>query len=304
LNKDDNFLKKYRKFSPALFGIAIISFFFPFLGVSCSGQEITYSGMKLILSITDFQEMGNVGNKETMAIFSIIMLLIALISAIIGLWASFKNFDDKYKYLGILGIIGVAGLLIFIIVLDAIKSPYANIDTKIGFWLSLISFSAAGFVNFYYHSLYKKGEIETLTPEIFTKKSRPVDDRAEDEKTTLKAKHKRGIRKTYGYLRIISAPPDMTYLKGDTFPVNMEVTLIGRNPNCDIELKGDRKVSRNNSLLYHSKGVFQLEDRSTNGTFIKPSPESSFTKIDRTEIKPGYLIRVGEHYILRLELPK
>lgn len=155
MKDDNNLLKKYKKFSPAIFGIALISFFLPFISKSSIGQEVTISGIKIVFSII-VGIKGGFGVPE--AIISL-PIIVAFFSAIVGLWKSFKENEDKFKYLGIIGIVGSAGLLIFTIVVDSHKSTFVIINMKIGLWLSLISFLAATFINFYYHSLVKKGDL-------------------------------------------------------------------------------------------------------------------------------------------------
>ncbi|MBO9347610.1 FHA domain-containing protein [Chloroflexus sp. MS-CIW-1] len=81
---------------------------------------------------------------------------------------------------------------------------------------------------------------------------------------------------------------------GKVFPLNV-VTVIGRNPNCDIVLN-DSFLSSEHARLERRNGVWWLEDlNSTNGTFL-----NGFEVSGPTEVHPGDAIQVGR-VELRLE---
>ncbi len=81
---------------------------------------------------------------------------------------------------------------------------------------------------------------------------------------------------------------------GKVFPLNA-VTVIGRNPNCDIVLN-DSFLSSEHARLERRNGVWWLEDlNSTNGTFL-----NGFEVSGPTEVHPGDAIQVGR-VELRLE---
>ncbi|MBO9310878.1 MAG: FHA domain-containing protein [Chloroflexus sp.] len=81
---------------------------------------------------------------------------------------------------------------------------------------------------------------------------------------------------------------------GKVFPLN-PITVIGRNPNCDIVLN-DSFLSSEHARLERRNGVWWLEDlNSTNGTFL-----NGFEVRGPTEVHPGDAIQVGR-VELRLE---
>lgn len=74
---------------------------------------------------------------------------------------------------------------------------------------------------------------------------------------------------------------------GRCYPIKSEQILIGRAPECNIQLPDDY-VSRNHcQLMPDNNGVFLSDLKSTNGTFINGKPVSSQLLRDGDQIKIG-----------------
>ncbi len=85
-------------------------------------------------------------------------------------------------------------------------------------------------------------------------------------------------------LQIISGP-----LAGRVFKLDRELTLIGRNPDCDIVLP-PKSVSRKHCAVVRRSGGFELKDMgSTRGTFI-----DSRRLTQPTFLENGNVIHVGD----------
>jgi len=71
------------------------------------------------------------------------------------------------------------------------------------------------------------------------------------------------------------------------YELEKDVTRIGRAPDSEIALEGD-KVSRHHAAIRYWDGDFVLKDlRSRNGTFVNGQP------INVTKLDPGDCIKIG-----------
>ena len=137
-----------KKFSPTIFGLALICFFLPFIEVSCQGQKIvTYTGIQMITGTTieqpDLFGTGKQSKKvdpEPLAIF-------AFFSGVMGLGLSFLKGRKSSVAPAIAGIIGVIALLL-------LKSKLNNeilkegggmlqLEYGVGFWLTFVLYLSA-----------------------------------------------------------------------------------------------------------------------------------------------------------------
>jgi|GEM_PF-150245 len=103
------------------------------------------------------------------------------------------------------------------------------------------------------------------------------------------------------------SPPSefiLRYSQGDSevrdFPINKEDVLIGRSPECDIQLD-DQQVSRfHASLRISEDGLWLLDMESRNGTFINGEPIPPNRRIS---LQPEQSFRVGA-YIFKAVIPR
>jgi len=85
-------------------------------------------------------------------------------------------------------------------------------------------------------------------------------------------------------LQIIGGP-----LSGRSFKLDRELTLIGRNPDCDIVLP-PKSVSRKHCAIVRRRGAFELKDMgSTRGTFV-----DSRRLTQPVVLENGNVIQVGD----------
>ena len=81
---------------------------------------------------------------------------------------------------------------------------------------------------------------------------------------------------------------------GKTFPIEKDRITIGRKT-CDIRLS-DPEISREHVAVTLQGDVAILEDlKSANGTYVLGQ------RIDRIELKPGDMFRLGTHQLVFLE---
>jgi pSer/pThr/pTyr-binding forkhead associated (FHA) protein len=81
---------------------------------------------------------------------------------------------------------------------------------------------------------------------------------------------------------------------GKTFPVGKDRVTIGRKE-CDVHLS-DPEISRQHAAITLQGDVAVLEDlKSANGTYVLGQ------RIDRIELRPGDMFRLGTHQLVFLE---
>lgn len=140
-----------RKISPAIFGIALIMFFLPWINVSCGGERAaTFSGIQLVTGTTIKNPIENRTDKvkgEPLAIF-------ALLVVIVGFGVSFLK--DKSGAIGpaIAGGVGAIILLMLKYKLDneILKEGggMLHLDYGVGFYSTLVLFLFAIGINVYF----------------------------------------------------------------------------------------------------------------------------------------------------------
>ncbi|BEP16858.1 FHA domain-containing protein [Pyrofollis japonicus] len=103
------------------------------------------------------------------------------------------------------------------------------------------------------------------------------------------------------YLEIVNAPAQE--LIGKRIPVMLKVfpqVTIGRSPE-NVIIIPDPTVSRKHAAIKVEEGKIVLEDLgSTNGTYVYSQETGSFEKIEKIELKPGMIIRLGEQTIIKI----
>jgi pSer/pThr/pTyr-binding forkhead associated (FHA) protein len=105
-----------------------------------------------------------------------------------------------------------------------------------------------------------------------------VPDEGEDEATSLEDM---GVK---GPALVVRSGGGRT---GETFPLEVERTLIGRSPDCEIFLD-DVTVSRKHAVLHRREDAFVIEDLgSLNGTFLNKRRIESAELGDNDELQVG-----------------
>jgi predicted histidine transporter YuiF (NhaC family) len=137
-----------KNFSPAIFGLVLICFMFPWVNMSCQGQknEVTISGFQLATGTT-IQEQNQKVKSEPLAVA-------VLVLTILGLALSFLK-DKKSSIIP--GIIGVAAFILLLLLKSKIDTDASNqsmqVQYAIGFWMVLVLLIGAialnGYLYFY-----------------------------------------------------------------------------------------------------------------------------------------------------------
>ena len=156
-----------KKFSPAIFGIALICFFLPFMNVSCQGQKIaTLTGIQLVTGTTIQQpELPSLfgGKKQVQKPEKVAgepLAILVLLSAVVGLGLSFLK-GRKSSIAP--AIIGVAGLILLLLLKAELDNDILSegqgilqLEYGIGFWLTFLLFLFAAGLNGFLFSQRKK----------------------------------------------------------------------------------------------------------------------------------------------------
>src|SRR3990172_8569279 len=106
-------MENVKKFSPAVFGLALLCFLLPFVSVSCQGQKIaTFTGAQLVTGTT-LEQPGRFGGQgEGRKIDREPIAIIALASGVLGLGFSFLRSKKSAIVPAVFGGIGLVTLLV------------------------------------------------------------------------------------------------------------------------------------------------------------------------------------------------
>lgn len=143
----------HKKLSPAIFGIALICFFLPWVNVSCQGQKVmSFSGIQLVTGTT-IEEPTMFGAEQKRKVKGETFAILTFLSAIGGLALSFIK--DKKGTIGtvVTGSIGIVFLLLLKSKLDndilRETGGMVQLDYMAGFYLTLLLFLSVAGINVY-----------------------------------------------------------------------------------------------------------------------------------------------------------
>ncbi|MBN2132782.1 MAG: hypothetical protein JW741_24995 [Sedimentisphaerales bacterium] len=147
-----------RKYSPALFGLVLLCFCFPFTHISCQGDRVaTFSGVQLVvgtrISMADMELLGQNPRASQQRVGREFWAILAFLSAGAGL-AGFA-LKDRRRYLGggIIGGVGVLTLLLLKLRIDdavlregegVLRAEYGG-----GYYLAMLLFACAAALHGY-----------------------------------------------------------------------------------------------------------------------------------------------------------
>jgi phosphatidylserine synthase len=142
-----------KKFSPAIFGIAIVCFLLPWVNFSCQGQHVaTFTGLELVTGTT-IQQQGTFGQSQNKKANPEPLAIAVLLLTVLGLALSFQK-GGKASLIPT--IVGALTLILLFLLKSKIETDAANqsqgaIHTEyaIGFWLALIASVLAIVLNGY-----------------------------------------------------------------------------------------------------------------------------------------------------------
>ena len=155
-----------KKFSPAIFGVALICFFLPFISASCSGQKlVTLTGIQLVTGMTVERPESLWGQRQTERVNGEPLAIIAFISVLCGLGLSFIKGRKGLIMPTIMGAVGAVCLLALKSKVDSeiLRQGEGMIQVEYGagFWLAFLSLICAVGVNIFLVSQSKERVIET-----------------------------------------------------------------------------------------------------------------------------------------------
>ena len=154
-----------KKFSPTIFGIAILCFILPWVNFSCQGQHVaTFTGLQLVTGTT-VQQQGMFGQRQNQKVDSEPLAVAVLLFTVLGLALSFLK---SRKSSLIPSIVGVVSFILLLLLKSKIESDtirqgqgMIQVEYAIGFWLVFILFIAAIALNGYLYFDSKK-EIQSM----------------------------------------------------------------------------------------------------------------------------------------------
>lgn len=158
-------MENIKKFSPGVFGLALLCFFLPFVSVSCQGQKVaTFTGVQLITGTTMEQPSGFGSQGKAKKIDGEPMAVVALASGVLGLGFSFLRRKKSAIIPAVLGGIGLVTLLVLQSKLrhEAMREGgILQLSFEIGYWLTALLYVSALGLNGFIFLKSKEGKIET-----------------------------------------------------------------------------------------------------------------------------------------------
>lgn len=138
---------------PIIFSLVILSFFLPFVNVSCSGQKVaTLTGIQLV-SGTAVQQPGGFTKAENQEVHPEPMAIVAFVSGVFGLVIAFVRGKPSHVGSAAAGFAGAIALLSLKSKLDNEAMKQAGgmlmVRYEVGFWLTLVFFVTAMVVGTY-----------------------------------------------------------------------------------------------------------------------------------------------------------
>ncbi|MGC8903489.1 MAG: hypothetical protein ACP5KD_09170 [Fervidobacterium sp.] len=157
-----------KKFSPAIFGIALICFVLPWVNFSCGGQHIaTLTGLQLVTGTT-IQQQGMFGERQNQKVDSEPSAVAVLLVTILGFALSFLKTSKSSV---IPSIVGLAGFILLLLLKSKIETDAANqgqgmiqVEYATRFWLVFVLFIGAVVLNGYLYFASAK-QAQTLPPQ-------------------------------------------------------------------------------------------------------------------------------------------
>ncbi|MGC8654501.1 MAG: hypothetical protein ACP5US_10985 [Candidatus Kryptoniota bacterium] len=142
-----------KKFSPAIFGIALICFILPWVNFSCQGiNVVTFTGLQLVTGTT-IQQQGMSDEHHNQKVDSKPLAVAVLILTILGLALSFLK---SRKSSLIPSIIGVLAFILLLLLKSEIETDASNqghgiiqVEFATGFWLVFVLLIGAVVLNGY-----------------------------------------------------------------------------------------------------------------------------------------------------------
>lgn len=104
------------KFSPAMFGLAVLCFFLPFTHISCQGDRVaTFSGIQLVAGTRvpsgDLDVLGGTSRATQQRIGPELLAIVAFVSAVVGLVMAIKKGTPRWVGGLVAGAVGALALL-------------------------------------------------------------------------------------------------------------------------------------------------------------------------------------------------
>ncbi len=279
-----------KKFSPAVFGFALLCFFLPFVSVSCQRQKvISFTGIQLVMGTT-IEQPQMFGPRQVERVDPEPLAILAFLAGLAGLGVSFLK--DKKTALAPALIGGVGAVCLFSLKLkfdSDIQRQAAGIlqvDYDIGFWLVLLMYLAAVALNvsIFVQNRKESTQMQALSPAHATASlATPAGPPAPTVVQTAVAP---ASTPSYGNLQCTAGP-----LAGRRFGVTRQGLLIGRDPaKCQIVLP-DEGVSREHTwVVATDEGVVVIDRGSSNGTYVNSVEAGAISKV---RLQNGDKILIG-----------
>jgi hypothetical protein len=147
-----------RKYSPALFGLVLLCFCFPFTHISCQGDRVaTFSGVQLVvgtrISTADMEMLGQNPRSAQQKVGREFWAILAFLSAGAGLVAFALKGQRRYLGGAIAGGAGVLALLLLKLRIDdaVLKEGEGVLQATYGggFYLAMLVFACAAALHGY-----------------------------------------------------------------------------------------------------------------------------------------------------------
>lgn len=158
----------FKKFSPAVFGIALICFILPWVNFSCQGQHVaTLTGFQLVTGTT-IQQQGIFGKRENQKVDPEPLAIAVLVFTVLGIALSFIK-SSKSALLP--SIVGVVAFILLLLLKSKIETDAANkaqgmiqVEYAVGFWIVFVLYIGAIVLNGFLYFGSKK-QVQAFPPQ-------------------------------------------------------------------------------------------------------------------------------------------
>lgn len=156
-----------KKFSPAIFGTALICFSLPFITFSCQGLKVeTFTGIQLVTGVTLEKPVTVKQEKQVEKVDPEPRVVLAFFSAVAGFFLGFPKGRRSLIASAVSGITGLILLELFKFKLDnevlREGKGILQLEYGIGFWLTFLLFLSAAALNGFLF-FQSKGTVESDT---------------------------------------------------------------------------------------------------------------------------------------------
>lgn len=286
--------------------VGLVSFFFPFVMVSCSGEHVEASGFELMTTISTHEEIEFDSDEDTPNLYLAVAFVCGLL-ALGAIWDSQSDNNDSFLASCLFSFVGVLFLLLFRFMFWEYYKitdyrEMVDVEFRWGWMLSIASYmgaSVAAIASYYWDKILLHlqtgnagntqvtNSVITHEPQQALETIPPISTQKQVNKTIALSAPPAALQISNLKVHIIcrlGAEVNKSW-SPSSFPC-----IIGRNPSSAQIVITDSRVSGTHAKLsLGEESVIVSDENSSNGTFVNGVRIST-----PTELLTGDIVTVGE----------